>query len=175
MSVAGGATLAIDLLQLRDSQAKDIQGRTLPVNLTQGQFFWHPHQAEALIGRVVTLDRRGVTASNFSCPNCCQLEPGRIDIIPSPIAGTVGDFCQLTVNEWNTYCGQFSVGPYNYTNSVNYSCDNTAIATVNSTGGVSCMGLGDATITAAGVPLSTCPCTPSLCNSPCSTGYKNGA
>jgi len=147
MSVAAGATLAIDLLQLRDSQDKDIQGRTLPENLTRGQFFWHPHQGEALIGRVVTVDKAGGTASNFSCPNCCQLEPGRIDILPSPIVGSINDFCQLTVYEWETYCGQFSVGPYNYTNSVNYSCDNTSIATVNSGGGVSCVGLGNATIT----------------------------
>ncbi|MEK6320393.1 MAG: hypothetical protein AABN33_01790 [Acidobacteriota bacterium] len=147
MSVSAGATLAIDLLQLRDSQAKDIQGRTLPMNLTQGQFFWHPHQAEALIGRIVTFDKASSTASNFSCPNCCQLEPGRIDILPSPITGAIGDFCQLTVYEWDTYCGQFQVGPYNYTNSVNYSCDDTSIATVNSSGGVSCIGVGYATIT----------------------------
>jgi hypothetical protein len=147
ISVAAGATVAIDLLQLRDSQVKDIQGRTLPANLSQGQIFWHPHQAEALIGRVVTFDKAGGTACNFSCPNCCQLEPGRIDILPSPIAGNVGDFCQLTVNEWDTYCGQYSVGPYNYTNSVNYSCDNTSVATVNSGGGVSCIDVGNATIT----------------------------
>ncbi|MEK6322014.1 MAG: Ig-like domain-containing protein [Acidobacteriota bacterium] len=147
ISVAPGETIAIDLLQLRDSQAKDIQNRTLPANLTEGQFFWHPHQAEALIGRIVTFDKASSTASNFSCPNCCQLEPGRIDILPSPITGAIGDFCQLTVYEWDTYCGQFQVGPYNYTNSVAYSCDNSSVATVNSTGGVSCMGLGNATIT----------------------------
>jgi hypothetical protein len=147
MSIAAGATLAIDLLQLRDSQAKDIQGRRLPVNLVRGQFFWHPHQGEALIGRVVTLDKASGTASNFSCPNCCQQEPSGLEIIPNPIGGEVGEFCQLTVNEWESYCGQWTVGPYNYTYSVNYSCDNTSVATVNSTGGVTCMGLGNATIT----------------------------
>jgi hypothetical protein len=147
MSVAAGATVAIDLGQLRDSQVKDIQGRTLPANLAQGQVFWHPHQAEALIGRVVTFDKSGGTACNFSCPNCCQLEPGEIDILPSPLAAEFGDFYQLTVNEWDTYCGQYHVGPYNYTNSVNYSCDNTSVCTVSSGGGVNCVGLGSATIT----------------------------
>ncbi len=146
ISVAAGGTVAIDLLELRDSQAKDIQDRTLPLSLSRGQFFWHPHQGEALIGRVVTFDEADGTASNFSCPNCCQLEPSGLEILPTPINGVVGDFCQLTVNEWETYCGQFRVGPYNYTNSVAYSCNNTSVATVNSSGGVSCIGLGNATI-----------------------------
>jgi len=84
---------------------------------------------------------------NFSCPNCCQQEPSGLDILPTPIAGEVGEFCQLTVNEYESYCGQYTVGPYNYTNYVNYSCDNTSIATVNSTGGVNCIDLGSATIT----------------------------
>lgn len=149
MSVAAGATLAIDLLQLRDSQAKDIQGRALPIDLAQGQLFWHPHQGEALIGRVVTCDMAIGTASNFSCANCCQQEPSGLVFIPAPVNGHVGDYCQLTVNEYETYCGQYTVGPYNYTNSVAYSCDNTAIATVNSTGMVSCVGWGTATVSAS--------------------------
>jgi hypothetical protein len=147
IDIAPGGTVAIDLLQLRDSQTKDIQGHTLPANLTEGQFFWHPHQGEALIGRVAMLDQTGSTTSNFSCPNCCQMEPGEVDIVPGIITGQIGEFCQLTVWEWDTYCGQFHAGPYNYTNSVNYSCDNTTIATVNSGGGMSCVGLGNATLT----------------------------
>src|SRR6266404_3652041 len=149
ISVAAGATLAIDLLQLRDSQAKDIQGRTLPVNLARGQFFWHPHQGEALIGRVVTFDKGIGTAGNFSCPNCCQQEPNGLVFIPAPVSGQVGEFCQLTVNEYETYCGQYTVGPYNYTNSVAYSCNNSSVATVNSTGMVSCLGWVTATVTAS--------------------------
>jgi Big-like domain-containing protein len=149
MSVAAGATLAIDLLQLRDSQAKDIQGRALPIDLAQGQFFWHPHQGEALVGRVVTFDVGIGTASNFSCPNCCQQEPSGLVFIPAPVSGLVGGYCQLTVNEYETYCGQYTVGPYNYTNSVSYSCNNMSVATVSSTGMVSCVGWGTATVTAS--------------------------
>jgi len=149
ISVGAGGTVAIDLLELRDSQAKDIQDRTLPVSLTEGQFFWHPHQAEALIGRVVVLDKASGTASNFSCPNCCQLEPNGLVFTPAPVPGVVGGFCQLTVNAYETYCGQFTVGPYNYTNSVAYSSSNTSVMTVNSTGMVSCVGWGTATVTAS--------------------------
>jgi hypothetical protein len=147
ISLGPGATIAIDFMQLRDSQTKDVQGRTLPPHLTEGQFFWHPHEGEALIGRVVTFDRTAGIASNFSCPNCCQQEPSGLDIIPTPINGVLGDFCQLTVNEWESYCGQYTVGPYNYTTYVNYSCDNPSVATVSSVGGVSCVGLGNATVT----------------------------
>ena len=85
VNVAAGETVAIDILQLRDSQVKDVQGRTLPTSLSKGQFFWHPHRGEALVGRVVTIDKHTGTTSNFSCQNCCGMGAVTVGIVAGPI------------------------------------------------------------------------------------------
>jgi hypothetical protein len=43
ISVEPGATVAVDLLSLRDGQVKDVQGQALPKDISKGQVFWHPH------------------------------------------------------------------------------------------------------------------------------------
>ncbi|MEW6130731.1 MAG: hypothetical protein AB1757_27115 [Acidobacteriota bacterium] len=145
--VAAGQTVTLDLQAWRDTQMKDVQGRSLPKDLSKGQLFWHPHEGEALIGRVARIDRATNTASNFSCISCCSQEPQRFEVTPNPFEGGVGGFQQMTVMEWDQYCGLYNLGPYDVTNSCQYVSNNTAIATVNATGGVSFVSVGSTTIT----------------------------
>jgi hypothetical protein len=146
IDIDAGGTVAIDFLELRGNQAKDIQGRVLPQNLTKGQFFWTPRGAGALIGRVLMIDENTGAVSNFSCPNCCQLEPSGLVATPDPVVGLPGGFQQMTVSSYESYCGQFTLGPYNVTNSVVYSSTNTSVMTVNSTGNVSFVSWGSSSI-----------------------------
>ncbi|MEW6130729.1 MAG: Ig-like domain-containing protein [Acidobacteriota bacterium] len=53
----------------------------------------------------------------------------------------------MTVMEWDQYCGLYNLGPYDVTNSCQYVSNNTAIATVNATGGVTFVSVGSTTIT----------------------------
>jgi hypothetical protein len=56
--------------------------------------------------------------------------------------GVVGAFFQMQVMEWDSTCGTLILGPYNVTNACTYMSNNTGVATVNATGGVTLMGLG---------------------------------
>lgn len=124
-----------------------MQERTLPKTLRDGQFFWTPRGAGALIGRIVMTDKTSGAVSNFSCPNCCILEPFNLVATPDPIVGIPSSFRQMTVQEYDTYCGQYTLGPYNVTNSVSYSSTNTPVMTVNSTGGVNLISYGNSMVT----------------------------
>lgn len=147
LDLAAGETKVIDFLQLRDQQIPDVQQKTLPKTLREGQFFWTPRGAGALIGRIVMTDKTSGAVSNFGCPNCCQLEPSNLVVTPDPIVGIPSSFQQMTVQEYDSYCGQYTLGPYNVTNSVSYSSSNTPVMTVNSTGGVNLITYGSATVT----------------------------
>ncbi len=146
MTVGPRETITIDLLQLRNSQAKDVQNRTLPLDLTEGQVFWKPHEAEALVGRVVTFDRAGGTASNFSCPNCCGYEPTRWVASPDPFSGPPGSSQQMTLYQYETLCGCCEMGPYVVSWVRNVYSDNTSVATVDVNAMVNFVNPGSANI-----------------------------
>jgi hypothetical protein len=146
MAVGPGQTVAIDILKLRDSQVKDVQGRTLPPDLSEGQIFWKPHQLEALVGRVVTLDKLSRTSSSFGCPNCCVYEPGGWESAPEPFTGPPGSSLQMTLYEYDSLCGCCTMGPY-VASTVRYvNSSNTSVATVNSSGMVTFGNAGNANI-----------------------------
>lgn len=147
IDIAAGVTVAIDFLRLRDRQVKDILGRTLPMNLQSGQFFWTPRGAGALIGRIVMVDSLSGAVSNFSCVDCCQVEPFQLVATPDPVIGAPGGSQQMSVQEYDTFCGQYTLGPYNATNYVNYTSTVSSVMTVNSTGNVSFIATGETTIT----------------------------
>jgi hypothetical protein len=146
MTVAPGQTLTLDLWQMRDGQKKDVQGRVLSPNVSRGQVSWSPRGGGALIGRVVMLDKAGNTASNFSCPCCCTQEPYSFDMLPNPLGGSPGGTQQMTVMEWDQYNGTYNIGPYNVTNSCDYTSDNTSVVTVNSTGMLTFVNTGSTTV-----------------------------
>jgi hypothetical protein len=146
MAVGPGETIAVDVLKWRDSQIKDVQNRTLPPDLTEGQVFWKPHEGEALIGRIVMLDKTDGTTSNFSCPNCCTYEPTRWVGSPDPFSGPVGGSQQMTLYQYETLCGCCEMGPYQVSSVVSIYSDDTSIATVNSSAMVSFVGPGNANI-----------------------------
>lgn len=146
IDVAPGGTVAIDFLELRQSQTKDVQERTLPIDLKEGQFFWTPRGTGALIGRIVMIDENTGAVSNFSCPNCCQLEPFSLVATPDPVVGSPGGTRQMSVSSYETYCGQYTMGPYNVTSSVSYSSTNSSVMSVNSTGNVNFVSTGTASI-----------------------------
>lgn len=148
LKLKAGETLAIDLRQLRDSRAKDVRGRRLPENLTEGQFIWYPHRTEPLVGRAVLIDTSAGTASNFSCSNCYSANFDHLEHFPASFNGVPGDSQQMTISEFDQdSCSQLLFGPYDVTNQCEYSSDNTLAATVSATGMVKAAAAGAATLT----------------------------
>jgi hypothetical protein len=92
------------------------------------------------------VNRRGQTASNFSCPNCCQVEPSQWTFSPSPFAGPVSGAQQMTVYEWDGICGCCLSGPYAASGITGYSSDASSIASVSSSGMVSFLSAGNTMI-----------------------------
>lgn len=148
LKIASGETIAFDLRTLRGSGLKDVQGRTLPGNLTDGQFIWYPHRGEGLIGRAVVLDAAGGSTSSFSCSNCCSPNFDHLEWSPTSITGVPGNSQQLLMNEYDRdSCTQILLGPYDVTNQCQYSSGSTSVATVSTTGMVNFLAAGTATIT----------------------------
>lgn len=71
-SVAAGQTVAFDLRAIRDSQAPDSHGHTIPLNATRGQLHWSMRGTDnlALIGRAEQVDTVHGIASSYACQNC---------------------------------------------------------------------------------------------------------
>jgi len=148
LKLGPGETLTFDLRQLRDSRAKDIHGRNLPEDLTEGQFIWYPHGREALIGRAVLLDTSVRTASNFSCSNCCAVNFDHLEHSPFSISSPIGSSQQIVVNEFEREsCTQSLLGPYDVTSQCQFSSSNTSVATASPSGMVNIKGVGSTTVT----------------------------
>jgi hypothetical protein len=157
-------TIEIDVKKLRDEQTPDERGRTIPLNVTSGQIKWtlrQKYQTDnpkndkyALIGRSEQIDMVNDVSSSYACQNCCS--GGVYDaFVTTDISGLtipgnydfeVGDFAQFYafVRIENCY-GERKI---KMADPSDWDSSNNSIATVNSTGGVEILAVGDVEIDA---------------------------
>lgn len=175
------------LKKLRDEQTPDERGRTIPLNITNGQIKWtlrQKYQTDnpkndkfALIGRSEQIDTTNAISSSYACQNCCS--GGVYDAfittdlsgvsIPTDYDFEVGEFAQFyAFVKIETCYGERKI---KLADPSDWDSSNQNIATVNSTGGVEIIAVGDVEIDAdiEGIfYLETAPCPLPLTTEICS-------
>lgn len=145
--IGPGQSVAIHVRQLRDSQAQDIHGHRLPLNLERGQAQWFQNAGEAVIGRLVSFSPSLGVSANFACPqDCCPPTYWSTSVNPSFITGMPGDSTNIFV--FDTYrreCTGQLFGPFDVTGNCSFSSSNLSVAQV-SFNNVHIVGMGSATI-----------------------------
>jgi hypothetical protein len=149
--VSPGETSAIDFRRLRDEQVPDVTGHRLPRDLLSGQVLWTWHSGAALVGRVNTMSLSKGLASNMSCGRCCDCpSTASISLSPSSSTGPIGGSVQEV--PWETDSDNCN-GPRSFPlspGSVTWSSSNVSVASVASSGVVSCLSRGFAQIAGNG-------------------------
>lgn len=147
--VGAGETAAIDIRKLRDDGVKDWQGHVLPPKITTGQVQWQRNSGPFLIGRVLTASQSLGMASNMSCGTtcCCSPRTATVTLIPSSDTSLVGDHMQQLASETDTACDGTTTTYSLNTSTMTWSTSNAPIASVSTSGYVSCLAPGSATIT----------------------------
>ena len=147
--VGPGETAAIDIRKLRDEGVKDWEGHVLPPQITSGQVQWQRNTGPFLIGRVLTASQSLAMASNMSCGTtcCCSPRTATVALIPSSDTSLVGQNMQQQAKETDTACDGTTTTYGLNTSTMTWSSSNAPVASVNSSGYVSCLAQGSATIT----------------------------
>lgn len=147
--VGPGETAAIDIRKLRDEGVKDWEGHVLPPQITSGQVQWQRNAGPFLIGRVLTASQSLGMASNMSCGTtcCCSPRSATVTLIPSSDTSLVGQNMQQQATETDTACDGTTTTYSLNTSTMTWSSSNAPVASVNTSGYVSCLAPGSATIT----------------------------
>ncbi len=142
-------TRAINFRALRDAQAADFKQHQIPASATDGAVNWVRIDNVPVEGRVVVIERSGGAASNYDC-NTCQcpvsftgslyLGPASFNLLPGQSEGCV---CTAIYKDCNGV-----IYPEDVTDQAGWSSSNTGVATVNSTGLVTAVAGGSASIKA---------------------------
>lgn len=143
-------TVPIDIQQLKDSKQKDVRKQIFPENATSGQVVWFEEVPKTIIGRAEHLNLTTGTSRSFSCGAPCDCPPSFFDsaMDPGPLAATIGTAGTFFRPEYTTEdCNGIEYGPFAAASSSWFS-SNTGVATVQSTGEVSCVAPGSANISA---------------------------
>jgi len=123
----------------------------MPKRVTGGQVVWYEEEPGTLIGRAEVFSIPGGLASSFSCgSNCpCPLKYLSDYMSPASVQSLVGDQGQAFIPMlMKSDCNAQAFGPYNETSISTWLSGNTSVATVSSSGVVSCVGAGSTTINA---------------------------
>jgi hypothetical protein len=113
--VGPGETAVFDLKKIRDEGSKDLAGKQLPANATQGQFKWAVRGMTngklVLIGRAEMVSSSQHISTSYSCNDPCPPYYGG-DINPFPPPVVING--QATTAIWETayYDTGYVVGPY---------------------------------------------------------------
>jgi hypothetical protein len=147
--VGPGETAAIDIRKLRDEGVKDWEGHMLPPQITSGQVQWQRNSGPLLIGRVLTASQSLAMASNMSCGTtcCCSPRTATVALIPSSDTSLVGQNMQQQAKETDTACDGTTTTYSLNTSTMTWSSSNAPVASVNTSGYVSCLAPGSAIIT----------------------------
>jgi len=100
-----------------------------------------------LIGRAEQVDVAKGISSSYACQNCCGDSFDHGACLPSVIIGLPGDTNQFTAQEYDHSC-YGTVGAPFYVSPSSWSTDNTAVATINSSGLATAQGEGSTNIVA---------------------------
>jgi hypothetical protein len=106
----------------------------------------NPRDALVILSKVVGLNVSAFRVGQFTVSTCQGNAPAALTVVPSPLALTAGDAFAARA-EVRDAGGSLLVGK-----NLAWSSDNLAVATVDSTGKVTAVANGSATITAAAAP-----------------------
>ena len=138
-------TRMIDLRQLRDAQQPDFKGNKIPARGTDGSVLWNRFDNMPVMGRVAVVNRHGGVSSAYDCCTCtCPLQYGAMYISPGGATMLPGQQCQMTAYEGSANCNGDNY--WAVTDSCSWGGGATGVATVNSTGLVTAVGGGTASI-----------------------------
>lgn len=142
-------TRAINLPKLRDTQRADFKQRKIPADATDGTVTCVRIGNQPVAGRVVVVNRRTGTASNYDCCCCpCPLwyYDGEMYVSPSEQAlavNGVADFYALA-----DFYDCNNNGPYTFNSGANWMTQDSNVATVDAGGKVTGVGAGSTSIIA---------------------------
>ena len=127
----------------------DENGRVIPIDATGGQVRWSVRGPEDLVltGRAAQVDVAKGVSSTYACQNCCGDSFDHGSCLPSIIIGVPGDTSQFAAQEYDHNC-YGTVGPPFYVSPSEWSSDNNAVTTVNSSGLATAQGDGNTNIVA---------------------------
>src|SRR5262245_5904270 len=102
-----GQTVYFDLRKMRDEEQPDRTGKTLPVAVNHGQFYWGvvatPGESH-LIGRAEVVSRSRRVVSSYSCPTCCPPSGPYGGFDPNAYLVFVDGFAQVGSNGGYSDC-----------------------------------------------------------------------
>lgn len=130
-------TVSVDVRALRDQQAPDINGATIPLTAERGQIVWSVRGPDllAMLGRSEQVDVVKGVSSNYACMYCCGNSFYAASISPtSPAATGVGATVQFTAYETDTNCYGGQLAPYQYSGPITWNSHDTTAATINPSG-----------------------------------------
>ncbi len=127
-----GESVAIDVRQVRNSQAKDIHGHKLPVYLSSGQVHWFQHGKESVIGHLVSFSPSLGVSANFACENgCCPADYYSSSVSPSLVFGVPDNSFNVIVTEVDrSLCTGQLYGPFDITADSSISSSDPTVAQV---------------------------------------------
>lgn len=148
-SLEADSVETFDLRKLRDDQVPDVHGNVIPLTASNGQLIWSVHGSEnrVLLGRAEQVDITHGISMTAACPTCCpnSFQYGYMD--PDGAVGLVGDFSLFRAWEVDFDCYTNSMVSFNP--SAFFESTNTAVATCDSNGGATAVGIGNANINAS--------------------------
>lgn len=142
-------SVALDIGQLRDGQKKDIQGGVMPKEATEGQVIWFEDKMGTLIGRTEVFNIESGIAISCGCSCACPCPPSfdSAEMNPSSVVLAVGESQTFVPREWREDCFG-NLYPCSITSEIEWFSSDTSVATVDSGGSVSVVGVGSASIVA---------------------------
>jgi len=132
-------TMAMDLRALIGDRRskKDLDGHSLPSNLTSGKVLWFEEEGYSLIGRLEIYDASRGMASTFSCYYPCTCNPdwnspnGDTYNFASSYTIPLGGATTIGTDQTRYDCNNSNLGTFNVTSSSTYSSGNSSIVSVS--------------------------------------------
>ncbi len=140
--------IAYDIRKIRDEQTPDINGNTIPPTATAGKAYWSVNGTGSrdIIGRIEQADLVNGLSSTSACGRCCPNSIIDARLEPYSVVGFIGDTNPFIAIEYDVDCYGNPLYPFPTEYNVSFSSSDTSVATINSTGLATGVGVGTTTI-----------------------------
>ncbi len=145
-------TKAIDFRKFRDEQTPDVNDNIIPLNIETGQIAWSSRGIEAnktLTGYSEQVSISQGISSTYNCANCCPDSYYDSWVTPGNITGYIGDTTQFTFMLRNVNCYGTVQSPFAMTSGVDWNSSDPSVATCDTSGMATGVGLGQTGINAS--------------------------
>lgn len=153
--------IAYDIRKIRDEQTPDIYGNTIPLYVTGGKAYWSLNGKgdRDIIGRIEQADVVSGLSSTSACGRCCMNSTIEVRLTPYAVIGFIGDTNPFTAVEYDRDCYGNDLYPFATEYNVTFSSSDTSVATINSSGVATGVGVGSTTISALVEAFTYTNCT----------------